>query len=301
MPTWFAKAAVQGATSCLPARDSINRRLQRPLELTGRASYLMRKWRIAEKHLEYYRHHRGAQLPGRCLELGTGLYPIVPVGLALSGVPEVITIDVKPLMTDEAIRTIARGYLGLVENGAIPRPVTDMGKRRLVALYNADTTSGARTLQELGIVSMVGDVAELALPEACVDLAVSNNTLEHIPPADLASILRELRRVATVDGLMTHLVDLADHYSYFDGSIDVYNFLKYSERVWKIFNNNLHYQSRLRIPAYRELLAQTGWSILHEQSRRKSADLLPVLAEPFRAYEEADLLVYRSWLVAAPA
>jgi hypothetical protein len=133
-----------------------------------------------------------------------------------------------------------------------------------------------------------------------VDLFVSNNTLEHIPPATLGEILGEFRRLASRDAVMDHFIDMSDHYAHFDRSITEFNYLRYSDRRWRLFNNDLQYQSRLRISDYRRLIDKAGFRIVAEDVERGSAEALEsiTLAARFRGYPEEDLAALRCWLTA---
>src|SRR5205085_12372256 len=98
MASWLLKAAVQGAISPLPGRDRLNHLLQRYLtgSVTLTDEVFERKRAQCHRHLESYRAQHAA-LPRHVLELGTGWYPIVPIGLINAGVERVTTFDVNPL------------------------------------------------------------------------------------------------------------------------------------------------------------------------------------------------------------
>ncbi len=59
-----------------------------------------------------------------------------------------------------------------------------------------------------------------------VDFICSNNTFEHIPADILSAILREFKRVIKPGGLMSHFIDMSDHFAHFDSRITIYNFLE---------------------------------------------------------------------------
>src|SRR5438067_829197 len=122
-----------------------------------------------------------------------------------------------------------------------------------------------------------------------VDCITSTNTLEHIPPDDLAAILRECYRILAPSGLVSLDIDYQDHYSFFDPRITAYNFLRYSARTWSFFSPSLHYQNRLRHPDYLELVKAAGFKIIEEKRTDGTAeDLAAVQQMPldqrFRGY-----------------
>lgn len=90
-------------------------------------------------------------------------------------------------------------------------------------------------LEDLGIYykapASINDV-----PES--ELLVSNSVLEHVPARSLKEFVRVPKAL--------HHIDYKDHYASFDKSITPYNFLRFGERTWKLFNPQSHYQNRLR-------------------------------------------------------
>ena len=101
---------------------------------------------------------------------------------------------------------------------------------------------------------------------------------------------------------MSHYIGLADQYASFDNSITPFNFLNYSEKKWKWYNNPIIPQSRLRISDYRGIFKECGWDIVEERNSLGSIDDLRSIqiAPEFRKYKEEDLLVIYSWIVTRP-
>ncbi len=305
MPPWLLKAGAQGAISLLPGRHRVNRFLQervtRSLALTEAG--FEGKLAHCRHHLISFRRTSGAQrVPGTVLELGTGWYPIVPIGLALAGAARVVTIDVSPLLDRERVAQVAQRYRATLEAGELQTALPELDPARAEALLAAAArrTGPAELLEALGVSAIVGDVRDVTLASGSVELFVSNNTLEHIPAAQLADVLGALRRLAAPGAVMDHFVDLSDHYAHFDHSLSEFNYLRYPPALWRLFNNRLQYQNRLRISDYRALLASAGFRLVAEESERGvAAELAAIeLAAPFRGYAQADLLVLRSWLTA---
>src|SRR5205823_13839725 len=77
------------------------------------------------------------------------------------------------------------------------------------------------------------DAKKTGLPSLSVDYITSTSTLEHIPPEAIRLILRECYRVLRDRGVISLLIDYNDHYTYSDHKISVYNFLRYSDWVWR--------------------------------------------------------------------
>jgi hypothetical protein len=156
-------------------------------------------------------------------------------------------------------------------------------------------------LEAVGVKNIVGDARTIDLGRK-VDLIVSNNTLEHIPQDVLREMFERFRGLVSEGGIMSHWIDMSDHYIGFDPAIGPYNFLKFPQKLWRLFNNRHQYQNRLRVSDFRRLHATTGWTIIEEDNKLGPADDLRriPLAEEFRGYGEQDLLVIASWMVSEP-
>ena len=112
--------------------------------------------------------------------------------------------------------------------------------------------------------------------------------LEHVPRASIAAIFREATRVLRPSGVAIHSVNCGDHYAYFDRTITAINYLQYSERAWRIWNNDLLYQNRLRPSDFLDLAREAGLeSILvrsHPKAQLRAALASMRIADEFRRY-----------------
>src|SRR5437763_12408067 len=90
----------------------------------------------------------------------------------------------------------------------------------------------------------------------------------------MVDIFRQFRRISADGAIMSHWIDMSDHYMNFDSSIGPFNFLRFSPRTWRLFNNDLQYQNRLRVPDFRRLHEETGWKILKEENTSGQAEEL---------------------------
>jgi 2-polyprenyl-3-methyl-5-hydroxy-6-metoxy-1,4-benzoquinol methylase len=129
------------------------------------------------------------------------------------------------------------------------------------------------------------DARDTGLPAGSFDLITSTFTLEHIPAPDIAEILRESARLLAPGGVLSSSVDLQDHYSFADPRISVYNFLRFSERSWRLINSPLHYQNRLRAKDQIALHEQAGLRLVDIVPREPDETLLRLLeATPIAAH-----------------
>ena|ERR1700677_4519871 len=147
------------------------------------------------------------------------------------------------------------------------------------------------------------DARRTSLAPASVDCITSTDTLEHIPAKDLGPLFCECRRLLRPNGIFSAAIDYADHYQQCDGAISRYNYLKYSDAVWSLFNPPSHYQNRLRHCDYINLLAHAGFAVV-EETVEASVDGHLIcdteIAARFRSYSTTDLLTTRGQIVAIP-
>lgn len=302
---WWLKAAAQGALAALPGAARLEHRLRgwSTDELTE--DYFNTKWNHVTAHTRAATGDPDGDLTGRrVVELGTGWFPIVPLGLALRGA-DVVTIDLTRHLDPHRVALVLRMLLRRADTGEIA--VLD-GPRLTAAREVAEEAGGlsvASSLESLGVRPALGDARDLSgLPETHgADLLVSNNTLEHIPGDVLEGILREFHRVGGPGARMSHYIDLADHYAAVDPAIGEFNFLTLSPRRWRLVNNRLHYQNRLRIQDYRALHERSGWRLVRQHCIRRDAAELEGLAlvPPFDGMRPKDLRVVKAHLVSERA
>lgn len=303
---WWVKAAVQGVLAATPgaatADDTLRRRMRRA-QLSE--DYFLSKWRHVVEHL------RALGNPGdrpllktRAVEIGTGWFPIVPLGLAVHG-GSVVTIDKGKHLDAQRVWLTMQRLSQLEAAGAITTASPERMAQLREFLLVPPPASAAQLLEPLGIRPVIADAQDLSqVPESHdANLLVSNNTLEHIPADVLAGIFREFLRVGSHDARMSHYIDLADHYAGFDPRISDFHFLSMSPTRWRLSNNRLGFQNRLRIGDYRELLAQSGWRISREKlTRRPAHDLDGLrLVPPYDQVPVKELLVVKAHLVTVRA
>lgn len=122
--------------------------------------------------------------------------------------------------------------------------------------------------------------------------------MEHIPADVLERILVRFRELSATGTVMSHLIDLCDHYAYID-SVSVYHFLKYSDRAWRWIDNDIQPMNRLRASEYRALYERAGIPITEEHLR--GDDPLALVGEPldqrFKTMDPADVATTTSILV----
>ena len=271
MSIWIAKAVIQKSISFLPYKHRVNYLFQKYITkgvlLTD--ALMDDKLTHCSNHIKYYNKYGTKKDNFTSLEIGTGWYPIVPIGLFLAGAGEIYTIDISSLLKTSAIHQTITKLLEYYDSGKLQTYLPVIKKERLEVLKTALTLNGEpeRILESMHIHTTVGDARKMVFEDGKMDLINSNNTFEHIPGFILIDILKDFRRVLKADGVMSHQIDMSDHFAHLDKSITIYNFLQFTEGQWNGIDNSIQPQNRLRITDYRRLHEQAGFKVLEELNR----------------------------------
>jgi SAM-dependent methyltransferase len=302
---WIAKAALQKLISGLPNEQAVNYRFQRyvtrTLPRTG--SDLRLHIDLPARHLHKFGEY-GAKPAGEAtfFEFGAGWDLIGPLVYYSLGVNHQTLIDIRPNLRFDLVERAwsdLKGMRGEIEQIA-RMPARDLG--------DLPPDSSAALGGRFGISYLApSDARDTGLPGQSFDFISSTDTMEHIPGPDLEKILREVVRLLRPDGLFSCTLDLRDLYSYFDSSISPFNFLKFSDRTWRLANSGIHYQNRLRLPDYLKMFEAAGLEIVdrstQDSTEQELAQLraLPPAPRFENGYSLEDLAVKSTHLVARPA
>lgn len=267
---WIIKAVVQKAISYLPWSGRINYLLQKyvtgGVHLTDEHFGL--KLQHAVDHFNNLRNY-GDKQPGRTiLELGTGWYPVVPVFFYLTSSGKVTSIDINRWLTRRTQQLTILKFREWKDRGLLDKLDAPINVERWENLMEVIRQPAGYDLEGfnrlIGLTPLVQDATNLGLPSESVDFICSNNTFEHIPEPILGKILSEFSRIIKPGGVMSHFIDMSDHFAHFDSRITIYNFLKYSKREWKLIDNNIQPQNRLRYRDYIALYEAAGLPVSGE-------------------------------------
>lgn len=280
MKKWILKAIVQKTISFLPKSQQLNFFFQKYVTKGVQLSdeYFYDRLEHAKNHINSYRKWTNKYTASSSLELGTGWYPVIPISLYLIGVQHIHTLDISPLMTKERILTTIERILESYNQGTLQEYyIPDTGKLAQLEYLSKHGTALTfeALLQELQMTYLIEDARDTKLPNDSMDLIHSNNTFEHIYPTILKPILSEFNRVLQKkEGIQSHFIDMSDHFAHFDTSITIYNFLKFSTSKWKIIDNAIQPQSRLRIDDYIEMYRSLALPIVDSWYRAGDVEAL---------------------------
>lgn len=298
---WQLRCVVEGVKGLVPFHDSM-RRLKRHLipyrPILGRGAFAIQEGLMQVRWLQ----EALGTLEGKVvLEIGSGWEPLLPLLFYACGASRVYLTDLTDLM-DTA--TLAGTLESLHANR---QPILDalgMDAARFDAMFSAPVVSRADFFERYRFVRLApADCQDLPLEPASIDAITSRSVLEHIPPAVVERIFRESGRLLRPSGVLCHFIDNSDHWQHRDHSISRVNFLRYSDRVFRLtYINPLHYTNRLRHSEYLKMLRRCGFEIVRAEPTVEPRTLEEVatlpLAPRFRGFSAEDLAATDSYLLA---
>lgn len=305
MAKWILKAVVQKGISYLPAATKINYFFQK--NVTGGVhlsdEYFGLKIGHALDHFRFMREYSPAKQEKCILELGTGWYPVIPILFYLTTPGRVISVDIQEWMTRQTQQDTILKFRQWKESGKLENFQKHIIPERWKKLMDVGLKPEAYSKEDInsmiGLSPLLADARQLSLPDVSVDFICSNNTFEHIPEGILSEILLEFKRVLHPAGLMSHFIDMSDHFAHFDSSISIYNFLKFSKKTWNILDNSIQPQNRLRQRDYLEMYQRAALPVDHEEIREgdlRSLEKIRVHPE-FSGYTPKELAISHSYII----
>lgn len=286
---WKRKARAFRILSALPFGDEIHYWLQRHVTRTLpiSAQALDEHVLASERKLDAFRACGGGD-PGRALffEFGAGRDLAGPLALSYAGVGRVLAIDIAPIAKRD-----------LVQHAAAH-----------IAAVHGQPAPGLRDWQDLQTLLRLeyrapADARATGLPDRSVDCVTSWHTLQHIPSAELAGILREARRILKPTGLSIMRVHYEDMYAGQDPSLSPFHYLTYTDEEWAPYDSRLQYQNRLRHGDVLRMFREAGFAIVRDEPQREpiDAEIASRLAPRFRGMDLADVFTSKGFIVARPA
>jgi hypothetical protein len=303
---WRIKAIVQGALARLPGGERLNDGLQ---QLVGGrkdpGAHIDIKF--TEDWLVHMRALRetGHAIAGRdSMEIGTGWLPVFPLCFHLAGARRCHTFDLNRHLRAKHVRPtlmrLERHLPAIAEASGEPEAAVRERWLQLMAVQRDE-----EILDRAGVVYHApADASRTGLPDASIGLVFSNSVLEHVSASVLGALMRETRRILEPDGVVLHSVNCGDHYAYFDRSITPIHYLRYSERQWRWWNNDVLYQNRLRPVDFLQSAREAGLVLTLDWQKPRPAlmamlDTLPIDAA-FRHYAPEQLCCTSVTFAATP-
>ena len=305
MKKWIIKAIVQKFISYLPNSNKINYLFQKYVTKGVILSdeYFTDRLGHGIQHINAHKQHKNFTF-NSTLEIGTGWYPVVPVAMFLAGANKIVTVDITHLTNVNKVFTTLKMFVDYQKANKLPKEIIIIEERfkKIESLINnTQAYTLDQLLSELNISYLNCDARKLPFEKESFDLIHSNNTFEHIYEPILEGILKEFKRVLKTGGLMSHFIDMSDHFAHADHSITIYNYLKYTEQQWKRIDNDVQPQNRMRICQYRDLYKKLSINIIEENLRPGNIEEVKStkLSQPFNQFKIEDVAVSHGYIVSA--
>lgn len=302
MKKWILKAIIQKTISFLPGSHKLNYWFQKYVTKGVRLSdsYFSDKLMHALDHLNYARKYE-LPIQFRSLEIGTGWYPVIPLAFYLAGAKQVVTVDLNRLMNEQSLGDCIKTFQAALKEGKLSQFEEHFKSERVEQLLMIDPAKREfeTLLIALNLEYRVSDARSLEDEAETYDLIHSNNVFEHIYPNILKEILKEFKRVLKPSGIMSHFIDMSDHFAHLDSSISIYNFLRFSESQWRRIDNSVQPQNRLRLGDYEQLYQDLALNIKDSKQRPGEPEVLKNLKlhADFAQRDIKDLAISHAHLV----
>lgn len=300
---WVLKAIVQKAISYMPYSHRLNfffqKYVTKGVQLTD--EYFEDRLIHAKKHIDSFQKYSTCEL-NTTLELGTGWYPVVPISLFLHGAKQINSVDISDLTGKENLITTIRFFIDYFEKGKlqdflkVEADRMEILKKLANDHLNIDLPAIA---SQLNIQFYVEDIRQINLEKHSIDLIHSNNTFEHVYPDVLKGIVSAFKTLSRTGGVMSHFIDMSDHFAHFDKSINIYNFLQFSDKTWQWIDNSIQPQNRWRLSDYQKLYHDLSINISETDCRKGNVEevLSTNLADKYQDYDPKDLAVSHCYLI----
>jgi len=262
---WRVKALAQKLLWRLPGGVRLNARLSSACAGHDPQQELLRK------HVPtFFRHwnllHEARQKsdpPEATLEIGTGWDLDIALLMSLCGVKEITTADLFRHVRWDQVRR----HLLLFEE-IIPQISGNSGRNPEVVRAEWRRLLNAESLEELCTCGRIRYIAPVSadyheIRDNSLDVCYTTAVFEHIHAEEIRRILEATRRKLRPGGLSSHIIDLKDHFAYFQPGLPYNHFLRFSEKRWEWWADNpMSYLNRMSPSDWRKVFQETGYDIV---------------------------------------
>lgn len=264
------------------------------------------RWKVLEHLKKIHAYGRQPIEQAVFFEFGAGWDLLAPIGVSLIANNEssdeakfrYVCVDINKFMRPAQIYKTLEHYCNLKEDITSLCNENNLPYSIRRGIVIDKTVSILKFLEnDYGIIYKAPcDAGKTNMEGGCVDYIISNTTLQHIPTKDVKRICRECYRLLKQGGIFTLNVSYMDHYTNFDKSITVFNFLQYSDKEWEKYNPSMHYQNRMRHSDYEKIFLDCGFEIIENEPRPLVEGDIQIIKnmhidEKFKKYSIEDLAI----------
>jgi SAM-dependent methyltransferase len=111
-------------------------------------------------------------------------------------------------------------------------------------------------------------------PDESFRLIYSCDVLEHVNQDKVGEYINSIYRLLEPGGYTVHTIDMGDHIAYFDPSVSVKNYMKYSDKIWKrYFESEIQYFNRIQRSEWLGLFEAAGLKLISEKPRHRDINI----------------------------
>lgn len=230
------------------------------------------------------RRYRFANTDEHVLELGTGWMHWFSLYLRTVHAPRITMMDIW----DCRQLDVLKAAFGAVSKPGTPFTAGPMHNEVMTAIERAGSFD--ELYQSLGLryqVAAEGDFRRFA--DETIDGVLSFHVLEHVPEIFVSHLTRDMYRALKPGALVIHQIGIDDHLQHYDPSMSPKNYVRYSDRIWKLFfENKIQYFNRIQASEWVRHFEKAGFSIL--EKTLEHCDMHGVRPNArFSAYSQEDL------------
>jgi cyclopropane fatty-acyl-phospholipid synthase-like methyltransferase len=122
------------------------------------------------------------------------------------------------------------------------------------------------------------------------DLVISWDVMEHVKPHMIQYLTESIYRILKPGGFTINTIDYSDHYYYYDKNTSIKQYLKYSDKIWKLFfENEVQYFNRIQCSEWLKHFGKSNF-VLQKCVNIDSKNINTLtLAKKYRKYSKRDL------------
>ena len=126
-------------------------------------------------------------------------------------------------------------------------------------------------------------------PDGAFDFIYSFHVLEHVPAEGTPALARSIHDALKPGGFTIHQIGIDDHLTHYDKRESTKNYLRYSNRTWKLFfENRVQYQNRLQVYDWLDVFEREGFSLAAISQQSTNIDSLR-MAPKYQGHSKEDL------------
>lgn len=293
---WKVRALAQKAMWHLPGSIYLNAAMSKLRAGHSAEDELLRKHAP-----NFLRHCAGLRRQGfgisadkTFLEIGTGWDVNVAYLARLTGFGTVITVDAFRHLQTKQIEACVKLFPRLTQELAATFAVDEA--ELTLKLAEAAKIAGEDfcAWADIKYVAPISrDYREIE--SASCDVVYTTAVFEHIYVEDVIETLRQIRRILKPGGLTTHVIDLKDHFAYFQPGLPYNHFLKFDDTQWMSWAGNpMSFTNRLLASDWEKLFRDSELEIVQfEEIVERDLPRIDnkLLSPQFRSRSERDLTI----------